>query len=255
MQPSQSTDSQVRLKAEGFPTAPLIEAIMEIQFEGGLTADESKACADALGHHYATCSESKQTAFMYDVETTELNVDDLRAIYRLEGTDDTEISSIRTNGIAVSQLAPYRSWEKLFERLKRDLSVIDNVIGTRLAVRLGVRFINRIDVPLDDNRIAEHERYLAAHVRLPASIPSVMNFYFNVHIPVPEVAGVAIVQSGVLPPAIEGKASFSLDIDLSRTHDLAVERNILMTQLSEFQEPKNGLYRQLLTEKALEEFS
>lgn len=254
MPQSIAPDSQARLKAEGFPAAPLIEAVMEVQLEGGLAADESLAVADALGRFYPTRSETTQTQFMYQAETAQLDVSG-RAVYRLEGEDDTEVTSIRPTGISVSQLAPYRSWDILLSRLRRDLEVVDSVLGVRRASRIGVRFINRIDVPLDENGIAEHEEYLEAHVRLPGTIPAVTNFYLSVSIAVPEVSGEAVVQSAVLPPAVEDKASFALDIDVSRFHDLAEDRKELLSQLSEFQAPKNSLYQRLLTKRALEEFS
>lgn len=243
-----------RPKADGFPVAPLIEAVMEVQFVGGLSADDVEQVKSDLTQWYPSVTENKQTEFMYDVGAETLNVDDARSFYRLEAMDDTDIALVRPNGFAVSQLAPYKSWDTLFARFDRDWRNIEERCGPRSAARLGIRSINRIDVPLVDG-VARYEDYFAGYVRLPDSLPNVSDFYFRVSFDIPSIGAVALVQSAVLAPAVEGKASFALDIDLGTTNGLADNRKDLLQQFSAFREHKNRIYRQFLTEQALGEFS
>jgi uncharacterized protein (TIGR04255 family) len=250
-----SSDGPARLKAEGFPTAPLIEAVFEVRIDGGLTAEESRSTADALSRDYPKLAESKQAEFNFDAPTVTVEVSEVRSIYRLEGKDDTEVALIRPTGLTVSQLAPYRSWETLFKRFSRDLAVFDKVLGVRTVTRLGVRFINRIDVPFDARGIAEHEEYLAGYVKLPDEISEVTDFSYRVNVDLSDIEATATIQSAVMDAAVEGKASFALDIDIVKTVGLGTSRRKLLSQLNEFRAPKNRLYRLLLTEKALKDFS
>ena len=251
---AEPNSSPERLKAEGFPVAPIIEAIMDVQFDGGLTADEVSTLADALGALYPTKTENRQTGFAYDLATETLDVQEARSMFRLEGEDSTEVALIRPDGISASQMTPYKSWQMLFDRFARDLEVVGDVLGSRRPTRLAVRYINRIDVPIDDGGTALHEDYLAAHIHMPPEIPSVSDFYLRFAVNVPEIAAVATVQSAVMSQAVEGKASFAVDIDLARTEGLAEDRDGLLGQLAQFRDHKNRLYQLMLTKKALGEF-
>lgn len=245
--------SHERLKAEGFPLAPLIEAVMAVQFEAGISPDEAQQIGQALSESYSIVAETKEHGFIYDADAETVELQERRSIYRLEGSDETEVAQVRPEGLAVSQLAPYKCWELLTERFGRDWFTAEKIIGERKPSRLSVRYINRIDVPLVGGK-APYEEYLAVHVRLPDSIPSIEDFYLRFGLAVPEVHAAAIIQCAVMPPAIEGKMSFALDIDLSRSTDLPPNREGVLALLNEFREAKNKLYSQFLTPKALEEF-
>ncbi|MDG2533773.1 TIGR04255 family protein [Sphingomonas sp. HITSZ_GF] len=246
--------SPERLKAEGFPVAPIIEAIMEVQFAGGLNASEVDAVRDALAKFYPDRAETRQTGFVYDIATEAFDLQDARSVFRLSGNDGTEVAIVGPAGFSASQLTPYKSWEVLFERFARDWESVDTVLACRLASRLAVRYVNRIDVPMDEHGTAEYEQYIASHIQLPRSIPTIHDFYLRFALQLPEIGALATVQSAVMPQAVEGKASFALDIDVAKTEGLATDRAGLLKQLSSFRASKNNLYRQLLTDKALGEF-
>ena len=242
-----------RLRAEGFALAPIVEAVIAADFAGGLSEAETAAVAAALAGNYHATSVNSRIEFVYDVDSETLNQQPARTQHRLEGVDGAEVVQVLPMGINVSQLAPYRCWEDLFERFCKDMDTADSVLGHRPISRLAVRSINRIDVPLVDG-IARYEDYLAVHVALPAVVGMVNNFFLRVGIPVPQLAADAIVQSTVMEPAAEGFASFVLDIDLARVRDIPPERAEMYALLGDFRKEKNLLYRGLLTEHALKEF-
>jgi uncharacterized protein (TIGR04255 family) len=245
--------SQGRLKAEGFPLAPLIEAVIAIEFLEGLSPDEAQAACDALVGSYAIVGKSAQRGFVYDASAETLTLQDPTAIFRLEGSDETEVALVRPEGLSASQMAPYKSWEQLYGRFARDWELVEAAIGTRAVKRLGVRSINRVDIPMGNDR-AEVEEYFRVFIKVPDGTGPLRDFYLRLALDVPEVGALATVQSAVMPPAIEGKASVALDIDLYRDRDLPANRRDVLALLDQFRGPKNQLYRQFLTERALEEF-
>lgn len=242
------------MKAPGFPTAPLVEAVFAASFADGLDADQRHAVAAAAAAAYPTTRVERYHGITLNVGADEVSVSEPETTYKLEGADTTELFLVRPDGIVTSQLAPYKSWHVLFERFRRDLGFVWGRYPEKQVTRLAVRSINRIDVPLVDG-LANFEEYLALHIRVPDTVPSIGPFSLELNIALPEAKAMATVRSGVAEPAIEGKASFILDIDVARAQDIPEDHEGVLHALNELHEPKNRLYRAFLTEKALKEFA
>lgn len=239
------------MKAAGFPAAPLVETIFAASFVDGLNADERDALAKAAGGSYPRALVEKHHTLRLEAE--QVSVGEPETFYRLEGEDSTELLLIRPEGVNTSQLAPYKSWEGLFERFRRDLRMVWDRYPGKQVNRLAVRSINRIDVPLAGDN-APYEDYLALHIRVPAEIPSIGLFNLELMLNVPEVKAMAKIRSGVTEPPVEGVGSFILDIDLAITQEIPEDHEALFDVFNTLREPKNRLYRTFLTPKALEEF-
>lgn len=242
-----------RLKADGFPTAPIIEAIFAIQPREEFQDIHLSEAADLLASHYPKRTEMPFAEFAYDAQAATIDVKPSRQIYRLEGHDPSELAMLRPEGLFVSQLAPYRSWENLFDRFKRDFFAVESVFDGKGIGRAACRYINRIDVPFD-GQIARNEDYLTVYIQVPESIHAIGLFQLRFELPVPEIQATAVIQSGVMPPANEGQASFALDIDLSRSFNVDSDYDSVLQDFSLFQAEKNRLYKQFLTQKALDQF-
>ena len=232
--------------------APLIEAVLAVYFEGGLEDSEIQRCVDLLSEHYPKQTTNPHREFRVDIAADTIEIKEPRQAYRLEGGDESEVILILPESISVSQMAPYKSWEIFFSRFERDLKVIRKIVD-RPIIRMATRYINRIDVPLQDN-IAEYEKYLSVHIALPDSIPTIGPFSIQFQLKAPEISALAVVRSGSTSPAVEGVASFSLDIDLFREVEIPQETSEFLILFQQFRAKKNELYRAFLTERALREF-
>lgn len=238
--------------AEGFKKTPLIEAVIDVAFTSELSPDVTSELRKLLSVNYASHTEDAVRRFHVDLETETASIQPTGAIYRLIAEDSSEIALLRPNGFAASQLAPYRCWEDLFARFERDTKVLFSASDIKPA-RLATRFINRIDVPTT-NGIAQHEEYLAAHIKLPNEIENIGSFQLSFQLYSPDQKAEVVIQSAVVEPAIEGVASFTLDIDVARSNDLPDDWPECLRIISTFRDVKNYFYRTLLTPKALEEF-
>jgi uncharacterized protein (TIGR04255 family) len=242
-----------RPKADGFPLAPIVEAIFGIQLAEKLSDDEMKHAAEALRPLYHNLSEMPFREFLFNAADTSVDVQPSRKMYRLEGSDPAEITLVRPEGIFVSQLAPYKSWDILFARMQRDVKAVEALFANKTIVRIACRYINRIDVPIQGTE-AKFEDYLTVYIRLPETIGSIGPYNLQFQYLVPEISSLAAVQSGIYAQDIEGKISFVLDIDLGREVGIAINDPAVFKMFSEFKDVKNRLYKQFLTPKALEEF-
>ncbi len=242
-----------RAKAPGYPTAPIVEAVFAIQPSEPFQNAEVKTAADLLAGYYPKQTEMPFAEFSYDAEAATIDVNPARQTYRLESEDASELALVRPEGLYVSQLAPYRSWDDLFDRLKRDFAAVAPVFFGKTIGRIACRYINRIDVPFEGN-IARNEDYLAVYIHLPESIKATGPFQLRFELPIPEIGSLAVIQSGVARPANDGYASFTLDIDLIKKFDECLDFDKIFEAFSNFRVQKNLLYRQFLTPKALEQF-
>jgi uncharacterized protein (TIGR04255 family) len=242
-----------RPKAAGFATAPIVEAVFAIQPRQEFQDKDLKAAAEKLLPHYSKMIEMPFAEFSYDAEAATVDVKPNRTTYRLEGEDTSELAVLRPEGLFVSQLAPYRSWDDLFKRFKRDLLAAEPVFSDNGIGRIACRYINRIDVPFEGT-VARYEDYLSVYIHVPDSIEAIGPFQIRFELRVPEIQSLAVIQSGVMPPAVEGQASFALDIDLSQNFDLDLPFKKVLDEFSKFRGTKNELYRKFLTQKALDQF-
>jgi uncharacterized protein (TIGR04255 family) len=239
--------------AQGFPTAPIVEAVFAVQPRDAFDDIELTKAADLLAPHYPKRTAMPFAEFSYNAEVATIDVNPSRQTYRLEGDDTSELALVRPEGLFVSQLAPYRSWGDLFKRFRRDFAAVESVFSGKKIGRIACRYINRIDVPFEGS-IARNEDYLSVYIHLPESIEAHGSFQLRFELPVPEISSLAVIQSGLVPPATDGQASFALDIDLGRTFDVDYNSDKIFDEFSKFRDTKNRLYKQFLTQKALDQF-
>ena len=238
--------------AEGFKKTPLIEAVIDVTFVDELSPELTSELREIIGVNYPAYSEEALRAFQIDLETDTASIQPTNAIYRFLGDDPLEIALLRPNGFAASQLAPYKCWEELFSRFTRDSTLVFAATEIK-AARIATRFINRIDVPTTDG-IAQYEEYLGVHIHVPKEIENIGPFQLAFQLDGPEHKAKVVIQSSVTEPAIEGVASFTLDIDVAQSQDLPESWADCLANLAGFRDLKNYFYRTLLTPKALEEF-
>lgn len=240
--------------ADGFAKAPIIEAIIDVSYREDLSPEKTSAIKDSVAGFYSTITSDPVRELQINIETDTIAIKKNQFFHRLEGLDSTEIGLVRPNGISTSKLAPYRCWSDLFDRFQRDTRAAIAAVGPLPVQRVATRFINRIDVPFD-GKTADYEHYLAVHIKLPDSVGAIGPFQLGFNLVVPEQKVTAVIQSAVVEPAIEGVASFTLDIDISRTEDLPSDWSAVLEIINDFRAIKNFFYNQLLTAKALEDFA
>jgi uncharacterized protein (TIGR04255 family) len=233
--------------------APLIESVIDVHFDHEMTGEELESAREALGPWYPTVAATPFHRLIVHAETESLEVPEPQRHYRGQGEDPSEVVLLRPDGLAVSQLAPYRDWATLYRRFARDLGAVTQAIRQRAFARMAVRNINRIDVA-PEGGIVRYEDYLEVYPRLPAALDPIGDFRLQLVQEVPEIQATAKITAGTYPQVAEGFASFVVDIDLFRTDAVPTDQEGLERLFLEFRRVKNDLYRTCLTRRALKEF-
>lgn len=106
-------------------------------------------------------------------------------------TDGTRTVSVGPGTIAIHDLYPYSSWEQFSLRIFSVLSAYQAVINNRPLIRVGLRYINRID--LRKEKSVELDQYFSGLPNQPEEWPSqIFDFLFKFELAYPDGAAARI---------------------------------------------------------------
>jgi uncharacterized protein (TIGR04255 family) len=170
---------------------------------------------------------------------------------RLEDPEGRWVVQAKSDGLAVSRLPRYESWDELLKTMRSVWPVYVEIFRPDSVPRVGVRYINRI--PLPDGGV-DLDLVLTAGPRIPPGLPQALaQFVTRVVIPIgPEGAQVAILQSVDITPAGSGVI---LDIDAWCERGVSPESDVIWTMLQRLREAKNMAFFESLTKPTLESFA
>jgi uncharacterized protein (TIGR04255 family) len=165
-------------------------------------------------------------------------------------TDGLRVIQSRLNGFAYSVLAPYDRWETFSAEAWEHWQVYRRVARPTKVSRLGVRFINKIDIPQASIEIKD---YLRTAVDVSPYLPQVTASYFvQVVVPLLSFDASATITSTVLPPSSPDMTSLILDIDTWRLLDISLESNTegerLREVLNDLRSAKNFVFEACITD-------
>jgi uncharacterized protein (TIGR04255 family) len=153
----------------------------------------------------------------------------------------------------VAQLAPYPGWIDFFGRFVRDWEVFKKATGYRKISRIGVRFINRLDIRIVGKLIEESE-YLNLGPKLPDSFGPFTAYGLQAQFPPDEAACRLTINSSSVPSPLLDHGSFLLDLDIARDRAPPQNDEEIYRLLHEIRVKKNAAFEACITAKARELF-
>ena len=244
---------------------PIIEALIELRFlpSDQITLEQLDEFSQAVSEKYPKkqpiYAQSVEVAFRGEDHTTRANA--IPSGYRLTDIDGNRIVVCAIDRLVVSFLRRYISWPSLLDATKENYAIYKSYVSQGKKIRVGMRFINRIKIPLKG--ITELEKYVKTLPNLPQSkgIPeSLKHFETLVTIPLYDITpcGTATVRQVLLPPETDDGLSkyrpFILDIDVYCELQGTVDDSSFWELIEKFRDKKNRLFFASLTDKALEPY-
>ena len=173
---------------------------------------------------------------------------------RFQSADKNYIAQFNRDGFVFSRLEPYQSWEQLYDEGLRLWRVYVELAQPVEFHRIGLRYINRIQLPPD---VVQFEDYME-----PAPVPPKnlsMPFHGFMHqdtLAVPEHPYAINVIRTIQPPPIQGIQGLSLilDIDAFTTQEFELDEAALERRLLEMRWLKNKVFFGSVTPKTLKLF-
>lgn len=239
-----------------YSAPPITEAVIEIKFSQPLEAGKLNKLNASLSKAYRQGKLVK--SLLLDVELNEGEVQprasraDVHG-YRLEGADPAELLILWPQSIVLSQLAPYPGWDAFIARFKTAWKAMRRVGGYREIIRVGVRYINRIDIPFEDGK-AEYEKHLNIYPKLPNSMISVDMYTVQTLSHLYGIDCSLRINSGRMPSPLINHASFLLDIDIAKENNLPMKDDALLALLDVIRGEKNRVFEDCVSDLARDRF-
>jgi len=258
---AQHKADKLTIPGSSYARPPIIEAVIELRFREALGAEELARVSERFGEVYPDQREETETEFTITPDPTGRPITQTRGTFQnflRASQDQREALVLKPAAMAVVDRAPYAGWSAFFDRFKRDWRIWTRAAGPRRIERVGMRYINRIDIPmLADRQIVHQENYVTVHVQSPEHIyGATMGYEARAVYALASVGGHFLLRTTVLgpPPPVPGYLSVLLDFDLVRETEPPQDENDLMTLLATMRAEKNKIFNAAITDKARELF-
>jgi len=172
--------------------------------------------------------------------------------YRRSSLDQTHIILLMPNSFVISQLAPYPGWTEFSDRFRRNWDIWKKAAGYRKIARIGVRYINRIDVPTSDPVLYE-ENYLAVYPHIPDVLGPMTQYAVQAQLPISEIGGTLTLNSSVVESPLLEHRSFVVDQDIGKD-DPPQNDDGIYALLDQIRKVKNRVFEACITDRARELF-
>ena len=209
------------LSAMPYRKAPITEAVIEFRFARPFEKSIVDTAARRLRDEYAFHDPENALNLRLDAATQKSEVETAWQGVKLSSIDRADAIFFRTISFVCSRLAPYTGWEEFSTRAVRAWDVWKRAAGSTEISRVGVRYVNRLDIPLVDNEVVQVEDYLKVNPRSPEELATPLSSYtMQIVRPVGADDCSLLLNSGTLAAPLIGFGALVLDIDIFRETDL-----------------------------------
>jgi len=240
-----------------YPNAPITEAVIEIKFAKPLDSTD----LDKANGKFTSDYPQHQNVQTFNVNLTLPNSQpvaptaefDREVGHRHASVDMTELLLIWRSAFMLSQLAPYPGWDFFLNRFRRDWTTWKRVVGFREISRIGVRYINRIDIPVS-GPIVEHEAFLNVYPKVPDIFGPLGAYAVQAVVPIHDIGCKLTLNSAAVPSPILDHASFLFDQDIAKEADPPQSDEAIYDLLNNIRVQKNKVFEACITNRARELF-
>lgn len=241
-----------------YPKAPITEAVIEIKFKAALDASDIEKVRQRLASDYP----QHQHVQSFDVAVKLLeNQPDAPTTqikrtpgHRLASVDMTELVLLWESAFVISQLAPYPGWDSFLRRFVRDWAAWRRVMGYQEVSRIGVRYLNRIDIPVT-GPVVPHEAFLNVYPKLPETFSAVDAYAVQAVMGLEDIRCKLTLNSAAVDSPILGHSSFIFDQDIAREIDPPQSDDAIIDLLNKIRVQKNAVFEACITDRARELFA
>jgi len=240
-----------------YKNPPITEAIIELCLDKNIAKKAHEKLAEKLNKHY----KNKQHLVHFEVGfKMEPNFKTGNSVtfgqepkgFRFTSEDEADIVVINKKSILVARLAPYLGWNNLYERA---ISVWDNLKRSMeerpVISRIGVRYINRIDIPANGEEKLRIEDYVKLYPESPILKKNVLtNYIVQITFPADRDHWMVMITSALVPSPLLGYSSILFDTDVFRTENIPLRDDALWEALLDARDIKNSIFKQCITERA-----
>jgi uncharacterized protein (TIGR04255 family) len=240
--------SQKLKKYKSYKKPPIIEAVIEVRFQESLSNEQlekvflkqkAKFTVQKIEEFGIRLSHNDKTGTQAETSSS------LVGFKLIDNADNSNIVQIKHNSVSVSRFPPYEGWPSLLETFVRYFDLYTNK-KFKTTSRIGVRYINRIDIPFSNDKITL-ENYFKIYPKFPKKFPDINRFVVNSISPIDSDRMLTInIHSAPDNPLIN-HGSFIFDLDVAQMVNLPTTSANLYKLLDIIRDKKDFLFESLLT--------
>jgi uncharacterized protein (TIGR04255 family) len=241
------------MSTQPYKRPPITEAVVEIRFAPPIDTADLGGASSRFAALYPRHEDVKTVGVQVGIPpggggepTTQI---DQQLGHKRSTSDLSEILVMMPLTFTMSQLAPYPGWNDFFGRFVRDWKVWKGAVGFRKIFRIGVRFINRIDIRIVENFIEEAE-YLNIYPKLPEILGASTGYGVQVQLPIRDMGCSLVINSASVPSPLLDHGSILLDIDVSKSVDPPQNDEDIYGLLNSIRTKKNDVFEACVTDQA-----
>lgn len=234
---------------------PITEAVIGINLADRLSDGDLSSIREKLSANYPVQQPVENLSVRFHIDADKDNKKtantqvDSETTYRLVTPNMSELVVLFPQAIVVSQTAPYPGWDYFYNRFIRDWKMVRRVLGFKLISRIGVRYINRIDIPSEDGFV-NHERYLNLYPRVTDEYGPLNAYAMQVEIFMEDLQCKLMLNSAVVPSPLLHTASFLIDQDISREGQVPQKDEEIFALVNQIRVRKNHVFESCVTDAA-----
>jgi len=237
-----------------YPRAPIVEAVIEFRLARPLAQQALEKAAHRLRGTYPF-SEAETGMNVSFTSTGGIDTSPAWTGVKLSSIDRTDVVMFRTVSFACSRLAPYTEWGEFRRRGEAAWQAFRRQADSIALSRLGVRYVNRIDVPSESGSVNVQD-YLTIFPTVPAAGAKLLTQYaMQVASAIGEDECNFVLNTGSVPSPLIGYSSFVLDLDVYRESNLPLKDDTLWEIVERMRRHKNRLFESCITDRARELFN
>jgi uncharacterized protein (TIGR04255 family) len=240
-----------------YPKAPITESALQISVTGTATPEEQQKLVRRFSKDYP--QHEILSALNVTINTTggAMTVGQQLQGHRVKSADQADIIVVFPDGIAAARLAPYPGWDFLRERARTAWAEWRKSVNYSALKRIGVRYVNRIDVPIRHAETVDLDAYLNFTPRGPNfSKRPLSGFFVQVTRPTDLELWTASITSTLVSPApLINHVSIVLDIDVFRTEQIPGRDTDLWDCIDEVRPLKNAIFEACITDESRKLFA
>lgn len=235
-----------------YKRAPITEAVIEIRFEKPLPTQSIEKLNERLRDSYASSDRVSGVEVRVNVKERRAKFDETENGYKLASMDQTDILMIVPTSMICARLAPYTRWESFRARAEENWKQWKQITGYQKIERLGVRYINRIDIPVGSDEKIRVEDYLNVYPQYPEPelIPALFSYTMQIVGSFGTTDFNLIINSSVMLSPLVNHASILLDIDISSKGSVPQKDDEIWAMFEIMREHKNYAFESSVTDNA-----
>ncbi len=239
--------------------APLTEAVIQFDVPANTGVIAQQDVVNRLSKYYPHSANLASFEVLIDGTGGTAKLAQQSIGFRLSTDDQADIALVFPNGLATARLAPYQGWESLRDRARANWTEWRRATSLRQVSRIGVRYVNRLDVPIEGEGGSIS---LARFLEFRPQVPSIggerpfAGYLQQVTLPTGSALwSVTITSALVTPPPLLKHVSLLLDIDLFRTAEIPGNEDEFWTITDCARSLKNRIFESCITDEARKLFS